>query len=207
MYIARYNLGNEALMGLLSMLTSIPSLLISFALPFLVKRFDKFVMFIISIVSTIVISVIMYFVGYRNLTGLLVMTVLRSIAASGMIFLNMFTADMVEYGRYKTGLAVTGISFSIQTFAAKLQTAFATALTAASLSFIGFVEGEGAVQPDGFADRLWLVSCIFPVIFAVIALPVFSRYKLRDKYVAIMAGFNSGEISREEADAGLARKI
>jgi hypothetical protein len=57
------------------------------------------------------------------------------------------------------------------------------------------------------ADRLWLVSCIFPVIFAIIALPVFSRYKLRDKYVAVMARFNGGEISREEADAALAGKI
>jgi Na+/melibiose symporter-like transporter len=119
----------------------------------------------------------------------------------------MFTADMVEYGRYKTGLAVSGISFSIQTFAAKLTTAFATALAAALLSFIGFVEGEGAVQPDGFTDRLWLISCIFPVVFAIIALPVFSRYKLRDKYVVIMAEFNSGEICREEAGAALAGKI
>jgi hypothetical protein len=42
---------------------------------------------------------------------------------------------------------------------------------------------------------------------SVIAIPLFSRYKLRDKYVAVMSKFNNGEISREEAEKVLEGKI
>lgn len=188
MYVARYNLGNEAMMGFLSMMSMFPAILLSFFLPFLVKRFDKFAMLLISMVSNIVICAAMVLVGYRNLTGLLIMSVLRGFASGGvMSFGTMFTPDLIEYGRYKTGLGVSGIGFSIAAFSSKLQAAFVTVFTAMMLSVIGFIEGEGAVQSDGFTDRLWLVYCIFPVICALIALPLFSKYKLRDKYVTIMA--------------------
>ena len=55
-------------------------------------------------------------------------------------------------------------------------------------------------------DNLWKLFCLVPVLGLVIAMPIFLKYKLNDKDVAIMAKCNSGVITREEAEAALSRK-
>jgi sugar (glycoside-pentoside-hexuronide) transporter len=208
MYIARYNLGNEGMMAMISLLGFVPSLGVALLIPFIIKRADKFTLFFWSLIASTALGVVAYFVGYRNVPAFLTMTVIKSIAGGFvMCFTNMFTPDMAEYGYYKTGIPASGITFSVQTFAAKLSAALATAFGALVLSLIGFVEGEGAVQGAGFPDRLWFVSCIVPVLFTCAAIPLLSRYKLRDKYVAIMSKYNNGEITKEEAENGLEGKF
>jgi Na+/melibiose symporter-like transporter len=88
-----------------------------------------------------------------------------------------------------------------------LISALSTALGALALSLIGFVEMEGAVQTEGFPQRLWLIFTLIPSLVYFLALPLLSRYKLRDASVAIMTRYNNGEISREEAESLLAGKI
>jgi Na+/melibiose symporter-like transporter len=69
------------------------------------------------------------------------------------------------------------------------------------LSLIGFVQGEGAAQGAGFEGRLFVIYILVPALGFLLALPLLRRYKLRDKDVQVMARYNSGAISREEADA------
>jgi len=76
-----------------------------------------------------------------------------------------------------------------------------------SLSAVGFVEGEGAVQGAGVADGVWALFRLFPAAgFAVALVILLAFYKLRTKDVQIMAGYNNGTITREEANALLAEK-
>lgn len=75
------------------------------------------------------------------------------------------------------------------------------------LGIFGFVSGEGATQPQSAVDAIWTLFILSPVAGALISLPIFARYKLRDKTVQIMADANSGRISREEAEEKLAGKI
>jgi hypothetical protein len=44
MYIARYNLHNESFIAINTVLSIIPMMVVSAAVPFLVKKFDKFSM-------------------------------------------------------------------------------------------------------------------------------------------------------------------
>ena len=115
----------------------------------------------------------------------------------------MFTPDCVEYGLYKRGIDASGISFSVQTFSAKFTSAIATAIGATLLTFIGFVEGEGATQLPDFANRLWLGQNIIPIIGCLLGLILLLNYKLRDRFVQVMTKCNAGEISREEAEKQL----
>jgi probable glucitol transport protein GutA len=207
MYFARYNLGNESYMSIISVVLAGPSLIAAALVPSLCKKIDKFLLFFGCTILGIVLAVVSWFVGYSSITAVLVMAVLRGIPGGfAGVLMFMFTPDCVEYGTWKTGVSASGIAFSLQTFSAKLLAALAAAVGAAALSLIGFVEGEGAVQIEGFADKLFLLYMLLPAMGNLIALPLLSRYKLRDRDVQIMARCNSGGISREEAETLLGGK-
>jgi sugar (glycoside-pentoside-hexuronide) transporter len=202
MYFARYNLGNESLLGVLGTITMAPSLVGMLAVPVLCKRIDKFNLFWWCTVLTVVFGVASYFVGYGSFPVFVGFACLRSLPAGFIgVLMFMFTPDCVEYGAYKTGVNASGVAFSLQTFSSKLLGAFNTAIAAVLLSLIGFVQGEGAAQPAGFEGRLFVIYILVPAVGFLLALPLLSRYKLRDKDVQVMARCNSGAISREEADA------
>lgn len=208
MYLARYNLQNEGFVTLLTLLTVAPMMVVAALIPALTKKIDKFDVLFWSFVVYAILNLASYFVGYQNTTAFIVMVVLKGVAYSGIaavIFL--FTPDCAEYGHYKSGISAPGISFSIQTFAAKMTTALATAIGAAALGAIGFIEGSGAAQAPNFADKLWFVYIAVPTLGSIIALPILRKYKLRDKYVKIMVDCNTGKISRDEAEKQLAGKI
>jgi Na+/melibiose symporter-like transporter len=153
-------------------------------------------------------DIIAYFLGYDNLAVAIATTTLK---CSGLGFwsvvIYMLVADTVEYGTYKTGTRAAGISFSLQTFVAKLKNGLIGSVILLSLSAVGFVEGEGAVQPAGVADGVWALFCLLPAAGFAIALAILILgYKLRTPDVQVMARFNNGEISREEAESLLAGK-
>ena len=171
-------------------------------IPMLTKKMDKFRLYYSAVVITLVMIVVRWVVGYENLTAYLALTVISSIPTGiTSTLMYMFTPDCAEYGRYKTGIAAPGITFATQTFFVKLQSALVTALAAFVLGMIGFVEGEGAVQAAGFADVLWTTSLVMPAIGTILSLLVLRMYKLNDHDVELMAKYNSGTISREEAEA------
>ncbi|MDD3429994.1 MAG: glycoside-pentoside-hexuronide (GPH):cation symporter [Oscillospiraceae bacterium] len=203
---ARVCLGNEGMQSLLSLFSMIPAVILGIMVPFICKKVDKFNLFFGSVVASCAMSVILYLVGYGNITAFLVVCALRGFPLGiWTITMFMFTPDCAEYGNFKTGISAPGITFSLQTFSVKLMTAVATALGSFCLGLIGYVEGEGATQAAGLADKLWTVYALVPAIGLAIAIPILWQYKLRDKDVAIMAKCNAGEISREEAQASLSR--
>lgn len=208
MYFARHCLGQESLQSILSLAMLVPAIILGMFIPGICKKVDKFTLYFWATVATVVLGVIQYFVGYANLGLFLAITFLKSLPLGiTTVLMYMFTPDCAEYGRYKTGVDAVGVTFSIQTFSVKLMTAVATALGTLFLGLIGFVEGEGAVQAAGFADKLWFVYALIPIIGAAISLIVLRMYKLRDKDVQIMAKCNAGEITREEAEAQLGGKF
>jgi Na+/melibiose symporter-like transporter len=208
MYAARHILGSESLMSIIALATALPGLLIAFVLPGLCRRFDKFTIFFWSVIASGIINVASWFAGYANYPLAFVFVLLRAIPAGFVgLLMFMFTPDCVEYGIYKTGVSASGLAFSIQTFTAKLQVALTATVGALGLSLIGFVEGEGAAQLPGFADKLFFLYMIVPAAGCFLAIPLLRRYKLRDRDVQVMAKYNTGEISREEAESQLAAQL
>jgi len=109
------------------------------------------------------------------------------------------TGDFVEYGEYVTGKRLQGTAYSIQTLVFKFMNAVPAAAAMFILGAFGFVEGEGVIQPQSAIDTIWILFSLSPVVGALISIPIFAKYKLRDKYVQVMAAANSGEITHEEA--------
>lgn len=199
-FFAVNNLGSaEAATALLG-ITILPMVLLAGFTPALAKRFGKFNLYVFSIIWFIVFSVIVYFAGYENYNLLLVLLLLRSIGvALAGILMFMFTPDCVEYGTFKTGERAEGVTFSLQTFATKLMNGLSATVAMAGLAYFGFVEGSGTVQSPETLNGIWLMYSIFPIVGALLSLPLLAMFKLRDDNVQVMAQANNGEITREEA--------
>ncbi|MDR3336198.1 MAG: glycoside-pentoside-hexuronide (GPH):cation symporter [Treponema sp.] len=209
MYFARYNLGDESLLALMSAVSIPVGLGVYAVFPFLCRRFEKYWLFFWSAVAGGVVNLIAFLVGYGNIVlYIAIKSGIGSIPGTiNMLLIFMFTPDCVEYGAYKTGINASGMAFSIQTFVAKLIAAISSALAALTLAAIGFIEGEGAAQLSGFEDKIWLLYNIFPLVGTVLTILVLLGYKLRDHDVELMAKANTGEISRQEAEAGFRHKF
>ena len=207
-YMGRICLGQENMATLVAGGASVSVILVSAVVPALSRRWDKFHVLCAGLAFAIVMDVAAYYVGYDNLVMAILMTTLK---CSGLGFwsvvIYMLVADTVEYGTYKTGTRAAGISFSLQTFVAKLKNGLIGSVVLLSLSSVGFVSGENAVQPEGVADGVWALFCLFPAAgFGIALVLLLLFYKLRTRDVQVMARYNNGEISREEANALLAEK-
>lgn len=207
-YMGRICLGKENLATLVAGGAAVSVIVVSALVPVLAKKWDKFHVLCGGLVFAIVMDIVAYFVGYDNLAVALVMTMLK---CSGLgfwqVIIYMLVADTVEYGTYKTGTRAAGISFSLQCFAAKLKNGLIGTVVLLSLSVVGFVEGEAAVQPEGVADGVWALFCLFPAAgFAVALAILLLLYKLRTKDVQVMSRYNNGEIDRSTAEALLSEK-
>ena len=207
LYIARYCVGNEAIQSITGILGMLPSILLGMFVPLICRKVDKFKVYYLATAASAVLIAVTWIMGYQNLPVYLLGCVLACIPAGFTAVLGyMFTPDCCEYGQYKTGNSLPGITFAAQTFFAKLQSALVTAFGAMVLGLIGFVEGEGAVQAADFAQKMWNCSKFLPLAGTIIALVILRFYKLNDHDVQLMAKVNNGEMSREEAEAQMINK-
>jgi len=206
-FFARHNLGRQELASVISMASVIPMLVVGAIIPFLIKRIDKFYLYYYTVAATAVMYVIRYFAGYDNFTLYMVLAFISAVFSTAWGILGfMFTPDCLEYGTYHSGKRAEGSAASIQTFFTKLTGSVSGPLAMLIIAAFGFVAGEGAAQSESAQQGIWLCMTVFPAVGLVAAIFLLRLYKLRDKDVQVMARYNNGEISREEADAKLAAK-
>lgn len=207
-YMGRICLGQESTATIVAAGAAVSVIFVSAIVPKLSKKWDKFYVLCAGLAFTVVMNIIAFFVGYDSFVMAIVMTTLKC-AGLGFwsVVIYMLIADTVEYGTYKTGTRAAGISFSLQTFVAKLKNGLIGTVVLFSLSAVGFVEGENAVQPAGVADGVWALFCLLPAAgFAIALVILLVFYKLRSNEVQVMSLYNNGEISREEAEEKLIEK-
>lgn len=216
--IASYYLfGNSMFNLLIGALSMAPQFIIALFLPAILRRIDKFKFYVYNNIATIILGLAIFFVGYENVVGFLILTIIRSIPASVIGVMNfMFTPDCAEYGQYKTGTDAKGITFAVQTFSAKITSAIASSLGMLLLGFFHWQEvtassfeelqALGVSQTPEALHGLWITYALVPVLGYIAALVMYAFYKLNDKDVQIMAQCNAGEITREQAQQLLSRK-
>lgn len=216
MFVSYYLFGSALFSTVVLVISTVPMLVVALLMPKLLARFDKFRMYRTSIIASIVLGLITYFVGYGNVTVYIVLAAIRSIplAVFGILGLT-FTPDCVEYGQYKTGIDARGIAFAVQSFAAKFNSVsqsvglFILGLfgwTTVEASSFAELEAANITQSATALNGLWFTYILVPVIGSLLSLIPYFCYKLNDKDVQIMAKCNAGEISREEAERQLSRK-
>ena len=219
LYVSYY-LFNSALFSILvGAIGTVPQLVISLLLPKIIRRFDKMKVNQVCLLLYVVLSVVMWAIGYGNAVVYIVLFTIRSVPLAVLgLEMFMFTPDCAEYGRFKTGTEAKGITFAVQTFMAKLTGSIASALGLfiLGLKSVGWkvvevssfqeLEQSGVTQTSHALDMLWLIFMPIPAIGGLLAFIVWSFYDLRDKDVQVMIDCNTGKISREEAFSKMSKK-
>lgn len=200
-------------------LNMLPGPIIALIMPYILKRVDRFKLYMACNIFCFcwgLVGFSAYFLGFLTVPFAIFGACLTAFPSTMSGFVAyMFTLDALEYGKYKTGIDGTGINFAVQTFYAKFPGAIASALGAWLLSLTSFV----MVKADSIADlanftqtreaitEMFLVTQLPGLISAAVCYTVLlCFYKLRSKDVAIMAKYNAGEITREEAESQMSRK-
>ncbi len=220
--VGTYYLYGQTTFGIITTwLNMIPGPVLGMLLPLILKKVDRFKLYMTCNIVTLCWSIInfsAYFLGWLSVPWAICGSIITAIPStlSGLVAY-MFTLDALEYGRYKTGIDATGINFAVQTFSAKIPGAFSTALGTFLLSLTSFVLVEadsiadlaasGIVQTEQAITEMWLVTQIPGLVATLVSYTLLlCFYKLRSKDVALMARCNAGEITREEAEAQMSRK-
>jgi len=100
------------------------------ASPFLLKRFDKIVLYRASAILTMAFYLFTFSMGYENKDRVVFcMAVIAALAILPGILMGVLPQDCIEYGTFKTGIRKEGITFALQSFVAKLTAACASGLT------------------------------------------------------------------------------
>ena len=217
LFASFYLFGSATFNMLLGFLAAVPGFLAAYLAPKIVKKHDKMKILMLCNLLNVLFGFAIFFCGWENKTLFIVLNVLRAAPASIQgVLAFMFTPDCAEYGQYKSGVSATGITFAIQTFSVKITAAVSSSLALFLLGLFNWVsvqasdfaelEALGVQQTPEALTGLWIVYALIPTIGLAIAGIFYLFYKLNDKDVQIMAKCNSGEITREEAEAQLSRK-
>lgn len=216
LFVSFYLFGNSLFSIVLNVLNMVPGVFAAMAMPTILKRFDKFKTLFWCNIVCVVLGLLIYFLGYDNQGLFLTLTCIRTIPMSLVnILAFMFTPDCAEYGQFKSGISAKGITFAIQTFSVKITGAISSSLALFLLGLFGWISVEAESfeqlaamniqQSPATLNGLWAVYALVPVIGMILSTFFYLGYKLNDKDVQIMAKCNSGELSKEEANALLSR--
>lgn len=217
LFVSYYFFGSALVSTLTLLATSVPIAILSPLMGVILKRVDKFRLFFWSAVAFAATAFLVYLGGTSSLPRYLTLVAIRAIPQGIVLTLNLtFTPDIVEYGRFTTGIDARGIAFAIQSFAGKL-ISLAQPL---GLFILGLFAWE-PLQANSFAalqhlavhqsgqalNGLWIVAQLVPAIGAGIALIPLLGYHLHDRDVQLMAEANAGKISRDTAQNQLSRQF
>ncbi|GHV15935.1 sodium:galactoside symporter [Spirochaetia bacterium] len=203
---AQYVIGDETFGSVMSMAIGLPTIIVAMFIPMIARKWDKVYVTAFFMAFFALVSIAQYFIGYQNHTTVLLLTALKCMGYGGYMTLSyMFVPDCIEYGQYKTGKRNEGVSFGLQTFVSKLDSALVATIGAFIISILGFSSQNVTVQGK---NAVWFAITIFTAIGPAIAIPILLlTYKLRDKYVKVMSSCNNGEITREESNKLLDKKF
>lgn len=186
-YFAKWNLGDIASQTTIMATMALPMFLVPILTPWLVKTFGKRKLLIYGLGSSIILSILQYFLGYENFILFLIINGLKSVGLfMPMLMMGIFSADCVEYGAYTTGVRNEGVIFSVQTFSTKLGGAIASALSLFVIRAYGY-SGIMSEQTPKALEGIWITISLIPTIGLILAFIIFTLfYKLSEKDVEKM---------------------
>ncbi|PFN63949.1 MFS transporter [Bacillus thuringiensis] len=178
-YFYKYNLGNDTLSSVAS-LVSLPVTLILVALtPKLLKKYsDKSVMLFILIMH-VVVSIIYILNTSVSMFYPIIDGVSSATLGIYALIISNTVASAVEYGEWKTNTRLESIIFSTNTISSKLATGFSSVIAGWILTGIGYV--PGMTQSVATLSTLHQIMVWVPTLGLVFGIVIMLQYNLTSK--------------------------
>lgn len=158
-YFAQYNIGDSSYIGILSM-ASIPGTIIGMILAIpLYKKLGKVKACVYTNILLAIISVPFFFIIKNNsslpmiITYLIVSGAIMGVGQTGVFAM---VADSIEYGEWKTGIRIEGLTYSAASVGQKVGGGIGAAIVGGLLGMVGYNAGA-QLQPDSVKVMIeWL---------------------------------------------------
>lgn len=179
-YYVQYNLGSLDLVPLFSLLSLAGMLIGMVIVPMLSKRLGGKQTIIICCIASSLLNFVFFFVGYSNLSLVMVMFVLTSIPSGVvMVLISSLIANTIEYSEWKTGSRNEGLISSSQTFASKIIIAISGGLAGLVLTIINYTPAE--TQPTDALNMFHICMSLLPAICMLVGILPMLFYDLTDE--------------------------
>lgn len=182
-YFCNVVLQNANMIGIFSFAQSIPSIAANFVNPVLVQKYGKRKMMMIGACMMIIGSCVVG-LGNTNTTIVFIGIAIRGFGM-GPILSGIFamTADVVDYGEWKTGIRSEGLINSCTSFGMKLGIGLGSAVGTGILAAGGYLENTAPeLQPVSALNAIKFEIGYFGAIIAVICLVLVALMNI-DKHI------------------------
>jgi GPH family glycoside/pentoside/hexuronide:cation symporter len=158
----------------------------TFITPMLSSFFGKKNLFIIVMLTTGIITSLIFLAKPTDVSLVFVLGVLSELAAGVMpILFFAMLGDAADYSEYKNNRRATGLVFSAGTFAMKFGSGVAGAVTLFILSFYGY-DGKIAEKITGALDGIKLNMSLIPTVFIIVAIVIMLLYPLSKEKMMVV---------------------
>jgi len=184
-YYAQTVLGNKELVGTLSTAMMMTQIVCMFLVAGFIKKFGKRNVMIVGSVITALGYGLIALAG-TNVQMLIAANVVRGIGAAG-IAACMFAmvSDTIEYGEWKTGIRIEGLTNSAASFGFKVGGGLGAAFVGWVLSAGGYV-GAAEVQTASAILAVKSLYIYLPMLITLVQIVILFAYKLDKEYPTIL---------------------
>lgn len=189
-YFAETILGDKTIAQTMNGVMNISQILFMFIVANFVKQIGKRNSMVIGFILQTIGVLILVFITNSNLVTY-VSSIVRGIggAFSGAVMWAM-VSDTVDYGEWKTGLRMEGLTNSASSFGYKVGNGVGTALLGSILNIGGYVGGKLA-QSQSAINSIHLAFWILPTIIVVINLVILYFYNLDKEFDGIISDLDN----------------
>lgn len=183
-YYAKDVLGNMGIFGTLTLAGLLPVIAGLFLFPTLANRFGKWKCLVVGYLLE-AIGYIMIFFMPTNIMIVLVALAIKGIGSvphtAGMFAL---VADVVDYGEWKTGVRLDGLTYSAVSFGMKVGTGLGSAIVGWGLA-LGNYDAAATTQVESAVEAIKALYSYVPLVLIVVGLIILLMTNLDKIYPTI----------------------
>lgn len=184
-YFAKDVLGDAKIFGTITLLNSLPPIIIMFFLPSVVRKFGKWKLMMVGL-SLEIVGTLIIALSLSIPAALYLGVIVRGVGNTPIIIgLFAIVADIVDYGEWKTGERIEGLTFSATSFGMKVGSGLGTAMVGWLLALGQYASGA-TVQSEYTIHFISGIYILGPIaIFAIsgIILSTLNLDKIYDKII------------------------
>lgn len=184
-YYAQYILGNSDLVGAIGTASFLPVIVGSFLAAPILTKFGKRNTALGGVILTIIGSIPMA-LAPTNITMILFGLVIKGLGQAGFLVAAFaMLGDTVEYGQWKYGIRIEGLTFAAEGFAEKIGTGFGGAALGAILGIGGYIGGQ-ATQSASAIFAMKVSFAYAPIVASILTAVLLYFYDLDKIYTKIV---------------------